>query len=64
MRSVRNYCDSMSGKVRLYTEDEDRIIGEMREKQYSTKEIAKALGRTPSGIRQRITYLRCLHRIR
>ena len=54
----------MSGKVRLYTEDEDRIIGEMREKQYSTKEIAQAIGRSPSGIRQRITYLRSLHRIR
>ena len=64
MRSVRNYCDNMTRKVRWYTEDEDRIIGEMRDNHRSVREIAEVLGRSPCSVRQRITHLRCLHRIR
>jgi len=54
----------MTRKVRWYTEDEDRIIGEMRDNHRSVREIAEVLGRSPCSVRQRITHLRCLHRIR
>ena len=49
---------------RLYTKLEDEVIKVLREKQVSVREIADRLDRSPSSVRQRITYLRSLHRIR
>jgi len=54
----------MGGNFKRYTEKENRLIGELREKNLSLREIAERLGRSRASVRCQITKLRSLHRIR
>ena len=54
----------MGGNFKRYTEEENRLISELREKNLSLREIAERLGRSRASVRCQITKLRSLRKIR
>ena len=54
----------MGGNFKQYTEEENRLIGDLREKNLSLREIAERLGRSRASVRCQITKLRSLRKIR
>ena len=54
----------MGGNFKRYSEEENRLIGELREKTLSLRDIAERLGRSRAIVRCQITKLRSLRKIR